>query len=115
MADRRLSPRAHRPGVQNWGQLRELAGGPGIGVSLARMTVRPGATTPAHYHANCSEVVYVERGAVELARAGVWTLVAEGATETVAQGEIHQLRNPFREDAVPTIAWSTGERRYREV
>jgi quercetin dioxygenase-like cupin family protein len=46
--------------------LADHASHPGAKTSLAKMIVKPGAETPLHRHDNCSEVIHVLEGAVEL-------------------------------------------------
>ncbi|MEO0982289.1 MAG: cupin domain-containing protein [Pseudomonadota bacterium] len=85
------------------------------GLSLARMTVSPGQTSPAHRHPNCTEAIYVLAGRIEEKVDEAWTPVAAGGSVFVPKGAVHQTRNPGDEEAVMIIAHSEGARIYEEV
>ncbi len=98
-----------------WGRMEWLAEGGDKGLSLARMIVAEGATSPAHRHQNCNEVIHLLSGAVALRYGGRWIGMRPGDTQTVYAGQSHQLRNDGECAAVMMIAYSSGERRYEEV
>jgi len=99
------------PGVtMEW--LMEDAIQPGAGLSLARMTVAPGATSEAHRHPNCSETVHLLSGRIEQRRGGDWLPLEAGDTLLIPAGAIHQTRNSGGDLAVMIIAYSSGSRIY---
>lgn len=82
------------------------------GLSLARMTVAPGVTSPAHRHPDCAEAVHVLSGRVEQRRDEAWLPLAAGETLLIPCGALHQTRNPGNEAAVLMVAYSSGARVY---
>ena len=92
-----------------------LAQGENLGVSLALMTVRPGAVSPAHRHENCNEVIHLLQGAIQQRRADGWVALQAGGTITIMAGDVHQTRNDADIDAVMMIAYSSGARAYEEI
>lgn len=110
-----LVPRP-RIGREPWGAMEWLADDalrPGTGLSLARMTVRAGAVSPAHSHPDCTEVIHVLEGAVEQRVGGDRHQLGPGATVVVPPGEIHASRALGPGDAVLVVAYSSGSRTYR--
>ena len=99
----------------DWGRMKWLAEGAALKVSLARMTVKAGATSPAHIHDNCNEVVHVLAGAISQRRGAEWIDMAAGDALTIPAGVAHQTRNGGDEDAELMIAYSSGARHYEEV
>jgi len=85
------------------------------GLSLARMTVAPGVTSPAHRHPDCSEAVHLLEGQVEQRRGGDWIALAPGETLLIPAGDIHQTRNFGEVTAVLMVAYSSGARIYQPV
>lgn len=83
------------------------------GLSLARMTVAPGVTSPAHRHPDCSEAVHLLTGRVEQRRGEDWVALAAGETLLIPPGAVHQTRNPGPETAVLMVAYSSGARVYQ--
>lgn len=88
---------------------------PGAGLSLARMTVRPGQTSPAHQHPNCNEVIHVLTGQISERLAGRWVEAGPGDTVFVPAGTAHQTRCVGSDEAVMMIAYSAGTRIYKEA
>ncbi len=58
---------------------------PGSTVTITRVTMQPGATTPRHAHPNAEQVWVVEQGSATL-------LLADGGTAPVRAGEV--IRTP---------------------
>lgn len=85
------------------------------GLSLARMTVAPGVTSPTHRHPDCSEAVHLLAGRVEQRRGDDWVPLAAGETLLIPPGAVHQTRNPGSEVAVLMVAYSSGARIYEPV
>jgi quercetin dioxygenase-like cupin family protein len=86
-----------------------------IGLSLARMTVLPGKTSPAHRHPNCNEVIHVLSGHMSERLDSKWQTASPGETIFVPAGTVHQTRCDSDEAAVMIIAYSEGARIYEEV
>lgn len=83
--------------------------------SLARMVVKPGATTPAHRHVNCTEAMHALTGVLDVRLDHNWTRLAAGETLIAARGVVHQLRNPGAEEAELIVCYDTADRAYEEV
>lgn len=102
-----------------WGQMEWLANQashPGTQTSLARMTVKPGADTPLHLHDNCSELLHVLQGAVELQVSAYDPLLLNaGQTHLIPTYRPHSLRNVGEEDAELMLSYSTAKRHYQEL
>lgn len=92
--------------------LMEDAIDPCAGLSLARMTVASGVTSPAHRHPDCSEAVHVLAGRIEQRRGDEWLSLAAGETLLIPPGALHQTRNLGPEEAVLMVAYSSGARVY---
>ena len=95
--------------------LMEDASDPRAGRSLARMTVAPGGTSPAHRHPDCSEAVHLLAGRVEQRRGDDWVALAAGETLLIPPGAVHQTRNLGPETAVLMVAYSNGARTYESA
>ena len=98
-----------------WGAMRCLADGPEAGLSLALMQLKAGATSPAHRHGNCNEVLHVLKGRISARIGEQWVFLASGETLTIDEGVVHQIHNPADVDAEMVIAYSSGERAYEEL
>ena len=88
---RATASRAEAWGTMSW--LVDDRSVPGIGLSVARMSVAPGATSPAHRHPNCHEVIHLIRGRIEQTAGDRLHRMAAGDTVVVAPGEVHKTRN----------------------
>jgi quercetin dioxygenase-like cupin family protein len=103
---------------EDWGTMDWLADADtadGLGLSLARMTVLAGKTSPAHVHPNCNEVVHVLSGKIDQRLGDRWTPCAAGDTITVLAGTVHQTRCTSDTSATLMIAYSEDRRIYQEV
>lgn len=98
-----------------WGAMTWLAEGRALGVSLAKMTIKPQKTPPAHFHNNCEEIIHVETGEISLRRGGEWIKMRAGDTIAMLKGVVHQISNPGEGEAVLTICYTSGERHYEEA
>lgn len=85
---------------------------PNAQISLARMTIAPGATSEAHRHPNCAETIHVQSGSIEQRIGDDWISARKGETLVVPHAVPHQTRNTGKDDAVLIIAYSTGSRVY---
>ena len=87
----------------------------GLGLSLARMTVLPGKTSPAHRHPNCNEVIHVLAGQIEERRNENWHTCHAGETIIIPAGNTHQTRCTGSDPAILMIAYSDGTRIYEDT
>lgn len=96
---------------QGWGatSLDELEGSfklvrPALGLTAFGMNARvmkPGASSPMHYHELQQEVFFVHRGRVEITLDGVaWQELGEGSIVRIDAGTAHAFRNASDEPAV---------------
>jgi quercetin dioxygenase-like cupin family protein len=109
--------RAAEPQPAPWGEMSWLVedrSAPGVGLSVARMAVAPGATSPAHRHPNCHEIIHLISGSVEQTAGDQRYRMAAGDTVVVAPGQVHHTRNlSGREAAELLICYSAGTRIYQ--
>jgi quercetin dioxygenase-like cupin family protein len=109
---RTAAPRPEAWGGMSW--LVEDRSVPGVGLSLARMVVAPGALSPAHRHPNCHEVIHLISGNVEQTAGQERYRMAAGDTVVIAPGRVHRTRNlSEREAAELLICYSAGTRIYQ--
>lgn len=88
---------------------------PGADLSLAKMTVLPGRTSPAHRHDNANEAIHVLSGHMAERVGEEWVPAGPGETIFVPVGKVHQTRCTSGDPVVMIIAWSAGARHYEEV
>lgn len=101
----------------DWGHMQWLvedATHPGADLSLAKMTVLPGKTSPAHIHANAIEVIHVLSGDMSARVGDNWVSAKAGDTVFVPANTVHQTQCLSGEPAIMMIAYSTGRRDYEE-
>ena len=102
----------------DWGTMTWLVDDAHIadaGLSLARMTVRPGFTTEGHRHPNCSEAIHVISGVVDWIVGGDSFRLKAGDTAFVPPNTAHYATNPGSDAALMMIAYSSGTRIYEKV
>ncbi len=103
---------------EDWGTMEWLADAntaEGLGLSLARMTVLPSKTSPAHRHPNCNEVIHVLSGSIDQRLGDTWQTCQAGDTVTALTNTIHQTRCTSDTPAILMIAYSEDTRLYQEV
>jgi mannose-6-phosphate isomerase-like protein (cupin superfamily) len=104
---------------ESWGRMAWLAehrpGGPDPGLSLAVMSVAPGAATPWHRHTNCSEALYVTAGRLRIRRGGEAIDCGPGDSVVIPRDCPHAAENPGPSEASAVIAYSAGRRDYQLV
>jgi quercetin dioxygenase-like cupin family protein len=109
--------RAAEPRPEAWGRMSWLVEDRsvrGVGLSVARMEVDPGATSPAHRHPNCHEIIHLISGSVEQTAGDRRFRMTVGDTVVVAPGEVHKTRNlSEHEVAELLICYSAGTRIYQ--
>ena len=84
----------------------------GAGLSVARMTLRPGAVSEAHRHPNCTEVVHLVSGRIGQTIGNDRFVLDPGDTAFIPADCFHQSRNLGDGEAVMIISYSAGRRIY---
>ena len=82
-------------------------------ISLARMTLAPGALSERHKHSNCSETVHLVSGQIKLLCDNEKSVLQAGDTLLIKRGQAHQMRNITHQPAVMILAYSAGTRNYQ--
>ncbi|MEO0425320.1 MAG: cupin domain-containing protein [Pseudomonadota bacterium] len=103
---------------ESWGSMTWLvedASHPGADLSLARMTVLPGHTSPAHRHPNANEAIHLVSGELEVRLGAQWVPAHPGDTIYVPSGTTHQTRCLGDTEAVLILAYSAGRRAYEDM
>jgi quercetin dioxygenase-like cupin family protein len=99
---------------QDWGSLQWLVGGAqdeGCGMTLGRVTFKPGESNPAHVHPNCSEILFVVSGRIEHSVPGeAPVLLNQGDCIVLPEGEKHNARSVGDDDAVVIVAFNSAYR-----
>ena len=98
-----------------WGAMTWLVEGAANNLSLARMVLLAGETSPAHRHGNCDEAVHVLSGRIKQRCNQEWVVMAPGDTIVIKRGDVHQTQNLSLEEACLMICYSSGERHYEQV
>jgi len=100
-------------GTMTW--LMEDAIHPGIGLSLAEMTVEPGKISELHSHSNCSEVIYLLEGRTRQRIGEEWLEMLAGDKCVIPKDTAHQTRNVGDKPAKMILAYSAGRREYEKL
>ena len=98
---------------ESWGSLRWLAGkkiGNASGLTLGRVTIKPGQSNPPHRHPNCEEALYLLHGRLRHFMGAEEAVLEAGDTPVVGAGLSHYAVNIGVEDADMIVAYSAGER-----
>jgi len=95
--------------------LMEDAIEPGIGVSIAEMTINPRETSELHRHNNCSEIIYVMTGQISQRIGEEWVELKAGDHCIIPPHHAHQTRNEGREAAKMLLVYSEGQRNYQRL
>lgn len=85
---------------------------PGAGLSVARMTLKPGKASEGHRHPNCCEVIHLIAGSVEQTVDDARYVIGPGDTVFVPKGSFHRSRNLGACEAVMIVSYSAGARVY---
>lgn len=88
---------------------------PGIGMSIAEMTVEPGETSEFHRHGNCSEVIIVKSGSIQQRINDTWVDLKPGEHCLIPASSGHQSRNTGSQTAHLLLVYSEGRRDYEEL
>ena len=100
-------------GSMTW--LTEDAIEPGIGLSVARMTVDPGQISELHRHDNCSEIVYLLNGEISQRVGDKWIDMTPGDHCHIPPDHAHQTRNTGPKSAELLLVYSEGKRNYERL
>jgi quercetin dioxygenase-like cupin family protein len=99
--------------AEEWGSLNWLANaeiGNAEGVTVGRVTIRPGQANPRHSHSTCEEVLYLLSGRLAHRIGNASVILEAGDTLTVPANVAHYAANVGDEDADMIVAYSSGER-----
>ena len=121
-----MKPTLHAPGQartlealsETWGAMCWLIEDrlvPGAGVSVARMTINAGATSPTHLHPNCTETIVLLSGKVTCLVDDREYLLKAGDVAFVPRGSAHAIRNETGQAAVALLSYSAGARVYEAI
>ena len=102
--------------AEPWGSMSWLVDAdltPGAEMSVARMEVAPGATSPLHHHSNSDEAISLVSGCV--------TALVDGQEVSMRPGDVcwvprhinHAFRNDGASAAVLMVTYSAPRREYR--
>lgn len=108
-----------------WGMMQWIERGhKNLGLSFAKMTLRPECETDLHFHDNAHEFIYVEEGEVVIEMAGtskqnseLWQRKSLQAGEKIAlqQCRAHKIINEGSSSADLTIVYTHHERHFTKV
>jgi len=88
---------------------------PDAGLSLAEMTVEPGALSECHRHGNCNEIIYLTHGQISQRIGDIWIDMKAGDRCVITKGQAHQTRNTGSEAAQMILVYSEGQRKYEKL
>jgi len=83
-----------------------------MGLSLARMTVKPGARCGAHRHSNAAETVFVSAGSIDIRMRLIRLRLTVGEHQVIPEGAAHELMNLGDDIAQLMIVYSHPARAY---
>jgi len=84
----------------------------GAGLSVARMTLKPGVCSEGHSHPNCAEVIHLIAGRVEQTVGAERFIMEPGDSAFVPPGCFHRTRNLGGGDVTMIVSYSAGTRIY---
>ena len=98
---------------EGWGSLTWLAGssvGNSERLTVGRVVIKPGASNPRHYHAECEEVLALLTGRLDHAVGAESVLLEPGDALVVPRGVAHSARNISEVDAEMIVVYDSGRR-----
>lgn len=108
-----------------WGMMQWVERGhKALGISFAKMSLRPGCETDLHFHDNAHEFIYVEEGEVVVEMAGVskgnsdlWQQkrLRTGEKLALQQRRAHKIINETDASVDLTIVYTHHERRFETL
>lgn len=96
-----------------WGSLQWLVGRnmPQYGMTVGRVTFKPGESNPIHAHPNCDEVLFVVSGQIEHSLPGGGTvLMYPGDCIALERKKGHRAKNVGATEAVVLVLFNSSER-----
>lgn len=96
-----------------WGSLNWLAGGTvgnARGLTLGRVTIKPGQCNPRHRHPRCEEILYLMAGRLRHTLGDEAFEMQAGDTITVPAGVFHNAVNIGDVDADMIVAFDSADR-----
>lgn len=94
----------------DWGEMTTLVNaklGHNGELAVSNMVVKPGKSSPTHYHPNCEEVIYLIRGQLEHRIRDRINPQEPGSTVVVPRGVAHMTTNVGLVDAEVIVAYSS--------
>jgi quercetin dioxygenase-like cupin family protein len=80
-------------------------------MTLGKAVIKPGRSTPTHYHPNGDEVLHVFMVQIMQTRGDKQIPMRGGDIVSISPGVIHGARNVGAEDAVLLLSYSSPDRR----
>ncbi len=102
--------------AEGWGSLNWLASaqiGNAEGLTVGRVTIRPGQANPRHSHSTCEEVLHLLAGRLEHWIGDESLILEAGDTLNVPANVAHYAVNIGDGDADMIVAYSSGERDFQ--
>lgn len=103
------APVEHTP----WGSLQWMVGRnlPQYGMTVGRVTFKPGQSNPAHAHPNCDEILYVLSGEIEHTVPGGGSVrLNPGDCIVLDRKKGHRATNVGATDATVLVLFNSSER-----
>lgn len=102
---------------EQWGSLNWLASkalNNSADLTLGRVTIKRGHSSPRHSHPNCDEVLYLLKGKLKHIIGGQTFIMEPGDTTVAPANTVHITFNIGDEDADIILAYSSGDRQFKE-
>ena len=101
--------------LEDWGSLMWLASDAltGSGITVGRVTIKPGCANPRHAHDSCEEVLYLLQGQLSHSIGDETIDLVAGDTLVVPPGVMHHAVNHGEVDAEMIVAYNNGTRDFR--
>ena len=96
-----------------WGKLEWMVGSgeADYGMTMGRVTFKPGEQNPAHLHPNCDEILTVLQGTIEHSvPEGGTTVLKPGDAILLPRNKFHRAKNIGSEDAVVMVVFNSAHR-----
>ena len=102
--------------VQDWGTLTWVASAEltGSDITVGRVVIKPGKSNPRHCHDSCEEVLYLLCGNLTHSFADESIEMIAGDTLVIPSGTMHNAMNTGETDAEMIVAYSEGNRDFRQ-
>jgi quercetin dioxygenase-like cupin family protein len=100
---------------EDWGKTEWLVDDslvPGVGISVAAMSLKKGKISPMHVHSNCHELIYLIEGKVEITLEKERLILNVGDSVLCPAGKSHRYKNCGEGQARLLVSYSAGKRKY---